>query len=213
VRMPANKNVQKMCQSHPDISLCRISRNELIYAKECDENFLTDLKNRGITLIKGNSGLNFKYPSDIKYNAAIIGNYLVHKLNNTDSKILEECEQRNIKTLNVKQGYTCCSTAIIGEKAAVTADKGIYNVLKKTGEVDVLLINPQKNIVLEGAEYGFIGGAGGRISDNEYVIAGAAEMLEDFEGINEFFQKHSVKLISLTQDMPVDLGGLIFFTM
>jgi len=212
VLMPSMKNVSESCKSHPDISLFRISNSELIYAKGCDGNFLSLLKEKGITLIEGNSLLSHKYPDDIKYNAAIIGNYLVHKLNSTDSKIFEKCIERNIKPLNVRQGYSCCSIAKVRENLAITSDLSIYKALENT-EIEILLIPPQKSIVLTGADYGFIGGASGRVNDQVFAIAGNAEYLESYCEIRRFLDKRGVRLISLSDEKPVDLGTLMFFTL
>ena len=211
--MPLNKNASFLCESHPDISLCRISNNELIYSKDCDEKLLSTLHSKGLILIEGNSSIGSKYPSEIKYNAARIGKYLIHKLNSTDSKILEECEKRNIELLNVKQGYTQCSLAVVKQDLAITSDLGIYNTLKNTEEISLLLIPPQESIRLYDGKTGFIGGASGRIDDQHFSIAGNASLLNNYKEINKFLENNEVKLISLSDEMPFDLGTLMFFTL
>ena len=211
--MPPNKNVSVSCSSHPDISLFRLSNNQLIYSKDLDNAFLYKLEMRNIQMIEGDLYLSSQYPDDIKYNAAKIGNYLIHKLNSTDGRILKECEARNMKCLNVKQGYSGCSTAVIRDNLAITSDKGIYDVLKNTGDIHTLLIKPQESIRLFNEKYGFIGGASGRIDDDNFALSGDVDLLESGEEIKVFFKENNVKLICLSDEKPVDLGTLMFFTL
>lgn len=211
--MPPNPQLPKRYNGHPDLSLCRISQNEIIYTKSCDERFLMQLQEKGLHLIAGTSEAGGKYPRDIRYNALVIGKYLVHKLNSTDSQLLEEAKKRQMVCLHVNQGYTCCSTAVVRKDIAITADPGICNVLKETGEIQVLKIPPQSQIQLSPGEYGFIGGAGGRIDDTHFAVLGNARLLDSYDEIQRFLDIFGVQLVSLSADKPFDLGTLMFFTL
>ncbi len=212
ILMPPNKFVSQCCCGHPDISLCRISENEIIYAKGFDENFLKDLKSRGVILYEGRSLLSEKYPYDIKYNAAVIGNYLIHKTVYTDGTVKEKCADRKMSFLNVKQGYSRCSVAVVRRDLAITADDGIFKAVSAAGGINVLKIPPQKSIRLAGCDYGFIGGAGGSIDDKRYALTGDVKRLENGKEIKEFLEKNGVEVICLSDRELVDLGTLMFFT-
>ncbi len=72
--------------------------------------------------------------------------------------------KNGIEIVDVKQGYTRCSTAVIGKNSAITADSTIYNALTKNG-IDVLKID-SGSVRLDGYGYGFIGGACTMIDDD-----------------------------------------------
>ncbi len=213
LKMPAHPNLAGACQSHPDISLCRIAPNTLVYAKNCDAEFIVTLKKYGLTMIPGETTLQGEYPYDIPYNGVRIGQYFLHNLRYTDMQIKKLCQEAGLTSLQVNQGYTCCSTAVVREDLVITADVGIANVLDATNKVNTLLLPPQKNIRLPGLDYGFLGGATGRIDDTHFVLAGHVNYLENGAEIEEFLQQNGVQLINLTDEKPVDLGTLLFFTL
>lgn len=213
LKAPAHPNLQGACKSHPDLSFCRISQNTLIYAKNSDAAFIQTLKQHGIIMIEGSTIPSPEYPYDIPYNGVKIGKYFLHNLRNTDLQVKEQCQIEGLQMKHVKQGYTCCSTAVVREDLVITADKGIAEVLEQTGEVSLLRIPPQTSIQLPEMDYGFLGGASGRIDDTHFALAGHIKYLENGVEIQDFLQKHGVQLINLTDERPVDLGTLLFFTL
>lgn len=213
LKAPAHPHLAGACQSHPDLSFFRIAPNTLIYAKGCDPAFIATLQAKGITMIAGETELQAEYPYDIPYNGIRIGQYLVHNLRYTDTKVKKMCQEENLTALHVRQGYTCCSTAFIREDLIVTADTGIYNALQQTGTVQALLVPPQKKIQLPGMDYGFLGGASGRMDDTHFALAGHVRYLENGKQIQDFLEKNDVQLINLTDQEPLDLGTLMFFTL
>lgn len=206
------KHVSKSCSSHPDISLFRLTKNKIIYAPETDEKFLQKLSDKGLILIPGQKKPLSTYPEEIRYNAAVIGRKLFHKLDFTDEIIISEAKKEGFEFINVKQGYTACSTSIINDKTIITSDVGINNAALLKG-IDSLLISPQKNIQLEGVEWGFIGGSTGRITDSKLAISGNPKSLESYDRIFKFLIDRNVELISLSDDGVVDLGTIMFFTL
>lgn len=68
--------------------------------------------------------------------------------------------KNDIEIVNINQGYARCSTLILNNRTAVTADISVKNALEKDG-AKVLLIS-SGDIKLEGYDYGFIGGASGK---------------------------------------------------
>jgi len=105
-----------------------------------------------------------KYPHDIPFDAIGIGERL-YCLETYTSK---EIKRRFKKIINVKQGYAACSTLILNERAAITADGGIARALMADG-VNTLLISPN-GISLPGYDNGFIGGATAVINETVFFF-------------------------------------------
>ncbi len=213
LKVPAHPKLSGACESHPDLSFCRIAPDTLVYAKDCDAEFIASLKKYGLTMIPGETALQAEYPYDIPYNGVRIGQYFLHNLRYTDMQLKKICQEAGLTSLHVNQGYTCCSTAVVRENVVMTADAGIAKVLQATSKVNTLLLPPQKNICLPGVDYGFLGGATGRIDDTHFVLAGHVKYLENGAEIEGFLQNQGVQLINLTDEKPVDLGTLLFFTL
>lgn len=145
------------------------------------------------------------YPENVLLNCLYLNNKLYGKLSAVDDSVLEYCRENGIKTVNVNQGYTRCSTLVVNEKAAITADKSIEKALKNDG-ADVLLIKPG-HIKLKGFDYGFIGGASFSDKGKIYFF-GNVKKHPDYNKISEFCEKYNSKLEILCKDMPLtDIGG------
>ncbi len=144
------------------------------------------------------------YPDDISLNIALFGNIAVGNFKFTDKMLLEEIKDYNL--FNVKQGYTKCSILPVNEKAIITDDESIYNSLKNT--LSVLLIS-KGDILLEGHEYGFIGGASAKISENEILFFGNVKAHCDYEKIKDFLGKEGVKIIAFNELPLTDFGGMV----
>lgn len=94
------------------------------------------------------------------------------------------------------------------EYGLITADVAIYEAacLKN---IKALLIPPQKNILLPGFSLGFIGGIGGQYEDSLY-ITGKLDFLESSKDLRTFIESFSIRIVELTPNKPVDIGGIIF---
>ncbi len=158
-------------------------------------------------VIKGQSDVISKYPNDIAYNASVINKHLVHNTKFTDKVLLDLYLKNGYKTLNVRQGYTKCTTCIISENAVITEDHGIAKKLMEIG-VDVLLVS-QGDVTLNGFNNGFLGGASGLIDKNKLAICGNIQKHNDCKSILKFANKHDVEIISLSDDNIVDIGSII----
>lgn len=149
-----------------------------------------------------------KYPYCTKLNALYLNNKLFCREKSLDIKVRQYCKNNNIEIVNVNQGYTACSTAVISDKAAITADMTIYKSLNQN-DIDVLLISAG-NITLEGYNYGFIGGACTMIDSTNLCFFGDITLHPDYEIIQKFCIIHDVNIISNLQGIPlVDIGGAI----
>ena len=132
---------------------------------------------------------------------------LYAKLSAADESVLAFCRERNIELINVRQGYTQCSTLVIAENAVVTADKTIEKALCRSG-AEVLLIEAG-DIRLEGFSYGFIGGAG--FADNGVTyFFGDITKHPDYGRIEAFCRKHHSKIEIVCKKEPLtDIGGVV----
>ena len=151
--------------------------------------------------------IGIKYPENVRLNCLYLGGRLYAKHSATDSAVLDYCRRNDIPTVNVNQGYTRCSVLLIGNRAAVTADRGIADALQKDG-AEVLLIAPG-HVTLPGFDCGFIGGAGFCDGDTVYCF-GDITRHPDFEKIKALCVKHNSKIEILCADKPLtDLGGAV----
>lgn len=194
---------------HPDIVIHPINHNKVIVAPNVYDYYKDIFSFYGIKVVKGEKKLSRNYPENIAYNVARISKYAIHNIKFTDEKLKFYMGKEGIDFINVKQGYTKCSLAIISEGAAITSDSSIYKELKKH-EMDVLLIK-EGFVELPNLNYGFIGGATGMLSENELLLSGVIhEHPSSFE-INNFLKKYKIKPIYLSNNRIIDIGSIITF--
>ena len=192
IKVPKTNLVYDAINGHPDIQLSIIdSKNKhILVHKDIDKSFLNILD---------------KYPYDIILNALISGNFFMHNLKFTDPNLLSLCNEKTL--LDVKQGYTKCSILKVKEDAFITSDKVIFNKLNSNG-YDTLLV-PPGDIILEGLDYGFIGGTGGMIDDNHLAFFGNLDKYLYGDIIKSFLYKHGVTPIYLNDSKLIDRGSIL----
>ena len=150
-----------------------------------------------------------KYPSNVTLNALALGKKLIARFDSLDRKVLECSLESGYELINVRQGYAKCSCAVVDDNAIITADRGIYHSLREY-KIDVLLIE-EGRVRLEGAQYGFIGGASGYDQrNNTLYLSGNIAYYPDCERIKGFCREHQTKIVSLTDDELTDIGGILF---
>ena len=133
-----------------------------------------------------------------------IGNLFIHSVNYTDTNLLSLL--KNKKLINVKQGYTKCSTCIVNNHAIITSDISIAKALSLE-KIDVLLI-PPGDILLPGLNYGFIGGATGLIEDNVLAFYGHLDYYLYGKEVLKFLNKHKVEPVFLRNGKLIDRGSI-----
>ncbi len=149
------------------------------------------------------------YPDNVCLNALMLGDRLLCRVPSLDEKVKAYCERHHIELIHVNQGYTRCSCAMIGDHAVITADKGITDVLKQM-DYDVLMIG-QGSIRLDEAAYGFIGGATGYDPVKRTLYCcGVVRRHPAYEQIKAFCDSHDTKLVSLSEDELIDIGGILY---
>ncbi|MFI3228156.1 MAG: hypothetical protein R3Y09_12240 [Clostridia bacterium] len=200
ITIPKNKSVEWQLNSHADIQIIHIKDNIFV----CEPSINVDFD-----VIYGETMLKKGYPNNISYNGLLIGNHFFHKLDSTDCKILEKLEDINLH--NVKQGFSKCSTLVLGEKLAITADKGMFKALKDA-QIETLLID-EGYVDLQGYDYGFIGGSGFLSDENTVCFTGRLDHHPSYDKIVEFITMNNIQIDYLTNEKIFDVGSIlpIFF--
>lgn len=202
--VPRTLLVDTPVSGHPDIQVFLHGGVAFVHP-DIDKNFLKILS-RCCDVKTGLTHLAKSYPKDVAYNIAAAGNFAFHKKNATDPAIKDYLQKFNITIINVKQGYSKCSTLIISDRSIITADKSIHNEALKNG-FDSLLISPGY-IDLPGYKYGFIGGATG-IFKNNIVITGNIDHHPDRDIIYSFIEDRGMTIILLSDEPALDTGSLM----
>ena len=212
IEIKKSTNVYPEISSHVDIFACKV-KDKIIVEKSAYKMLKNKLNNDENILISGKTMISYDYPNDIKYNVCIVGNKAIHNFKHTDSKITQELEKNNFEIINVKQGYSNCSIAVIDEKSIILSDRGLYNNLKNSG-LDILFLDyiPDIKLFDENGEYsqknGFIGGAISRIGDN-IVVFGDLDKIDYYCNIRKFIESRNLKIIDFEGLDVVDYGGAI----
>jgi hypothetical protein len=193
---------------HPDIFFHHLENNIIVYAPGVCKDILKKIHNFGFELLKGNSQLSSKYPKNICYNGARVGKYFFHNTKYTDDVILNYLKKREIEIIHVNQGYAKCSISVVDENSLITMDRGIAKIAEKKG-LDVLLIEEEDGIILEGLDKGFIGGSTFLIDKCRWAICGNIEKLKSEKKIRDFLHKKGMEIVSLGNKNPVDIGSVI----
>ena len=175
-------------QAHADMQILTIN-NTVFVLQECEKLKTLPYK-ENLIICKNKAGK--KYPENILLNFLFFNNKLYGKVSAIDPTLYKYCVKNDIEIVNINQGYARCSTLILNNRTAVTADISIKNALEKDG-AEVLLIS-SGDIKLEGYDYGFIGGASGKISDNTVVFFGNAEMHPCYSSIKELCLKNKIEI-------------------
>jgi len=174
--------------AHPDIYICKVGAGQIFHGDPLE--------------------LGFNYPNNIKFNAVVMGDYFIHSLKFTSKNLLAEAKGLNKKLIDVPQGYTKCNMAVVADNAAITSDLGISRALAATStDIDLLVVTPGF-VTLKGHQYGFLGGASGRIG-NEMIFHGNLSVHPDFNKISDFVKKHNCKLTYFEEFELEDIGSII----
>ena len=210
IEINSNRTVYSEISSHVDIFCTKIKNNLIV--ENSQYNLIKENINREIKVIRGTTKIGKKYPKDIKYNVCIVGNYAIHNFNYTDRKVCKILKKENYNLINVKQGYSKCSIAVIDKNSIITADEGIDNTLKQYN-FDILFVDYNLNIkLLNENRYspmkGFIGGAISRIGNNIF-ISGDIKKIDRNKTIKNFIQKKGLGVISFNNLEVIDYGGII----
>lgn len=146
------------------------------------------------------------YPLDVPFNCVCVGKNFICNKNTVSRCILENMEQKGYNVIDVKQGYTKCSVAVVHENAIITDDESIFDGCVKNG-IDCLKVS-KGSVHLSGFDYGFIGGSSGKISANEIIFNGDITKHPDYSEIEMFLNKHNINAV-YSSDALTDIGSII----
>lgn len=190
---------------HADISAIHLGGENIICAKN-NTRLAEKLRSLNFNVITSEKEIVGGYPECTGLNAIITDIGLICRKNSVDKMLLKSCGS-GLPIINVNQGYARCSTAVVSENAVITSDEGIYNACIKNG-IDVLKVSGG-DIDIEGYDYGFIGGACGKLSRDILAFCGRIEEHRDYPAIKNFALNYGVNLMSLSDKRLFDVGGVL----
>ncbi len=198
-----NQKIDKSVSKHCDLSVLYLGNGKII--TDITQNELTEkLKEEGFETIKTHKAVKGFYPNDCILNHTIISDFIIGNSKIFDESVKKHCS--NFKVLHTNQGYCKCSVLVVDENSIISDDESVSHIAFKNG-LDCLLVR-KGDIFLEGHEYGFIGGASGKISPDEIVFFGDITKHSDYDKIRDFIEKRMIKIISF--DFPLtDFGGIV----
>lgn len=208
IELRSQSQVYEEISSHVDIFCTKIN-SKIILEPGIYNEFILDKK----YVVKGKSYLKKKYPFDIAYNVCQIGKNVVHNFKYTDEIVLEIIQKEKLNMININQGYSNCSIAVIDGNSAIVTDKNIYEILVKN-KINVLLIEDDLDIkLLQNNGYysnmkGFIGGCIARIED-KVVIFGELSKIDRHGKIRKFIESRNLKIIEFRGMDVIDYGGIL----
>lgn len=202
---PPNTCLYDAICGHPDILLNKINKDTVLVHKQMDNYFIESLHKKNINVVFSHDLLGSEYPRNIILNAINLENIFVHNIKYTDLTLMEMVKAK--KHINVKQGYTKCSTAIVNQRAIITSDTGIASALSKEN-FDVLLV-PAGDILLPGLNHGFIGGSCGLLSTGILAFYGDLNYYAYGMEVLNFLEKHNVTPVYLRKGKLIDRGSII----
>ncbi len=198
-------NVRQGIQNHADLSVCSLTSDEFLLTKEQNE-LKSKLISLGYNAVTIDEDLSQDYPNDVFLNCVIIGKHIIYNPKTDSAKIHDFIKNSDLIEVSVRQGYTKCSIAPVSLDSFITDDVSIGSRGAEFG-FDVLVID-KGDVKLQNFDYGFIGGATGKISENKMLITGKAENLSDCDKIKKFLFKHDVELIELSNGVVEDIGSI-----
>lgn len=188
--------------NHIDTQITHIGGEKFVVSPHLFDHYNKVLS--GAQIIKGESILTGTYPDDAAYNVASVGKYIIHNFKYTDKVILSETKKEIIQ---VSQGYSKCSLCIVDENSVITEDAGIARALERHN-IDVLEISAG-DVFLNGLDYGFLGGASGKLAKNVLGFVGDITSHRDYRRIRDFCLKRNVEPLSLCDGKLTDIGSII----
>lgn len=212
VDVEKSNNVYPEISSHVDIFTSKVG-DTLVIEKSKYEDLTFMLKDSEYNIISGKEEVGMNYPEDIKYNVCMIGRYAVHNFKYTDKTLLKLLQDSDYELIEVEQGYTNCSIAVIDDNSVITADRKIADKLI-ANNISVLYLDYTPDIKLKD-EYGnysnmngFIGGAIGKV-DNNIIVFGDLNKIDRDNKIRNFIESRNLKLIDFDGLDVIDYGGIL----
>lgn len=202
---PACNTVDSRVSHHSDLFFFFDGNNTLYMAEEMAD-FREILSRYCENVVVTTDKLGKSYPSDVPFNCVCVGKKFICNTKTVSPCILESMVRKGYDIIDVKQGYTKCSVAVVGENAIITDDESIYSECSRQG-MDCLKV-AKGSVHLSGFDYGFIGGTSGKISANEIIFNGDITKHPDYNKIEKFLNKYNIKAV-YSSDVLTDIGSII----
>ena len=208
--LPSYGRLGRGIAAHADLMLLPLDDKIFIYRElsESLPSFTGMLRRRGYGIIEVDTLPSEKYPQDIALNCLRVGEYIFCKQKHTAKEVLEYVRESGYTLLNVNQGYTRCCACPVGDRGLVSADPSILAAAIGAG-VETLAVDAG-HVVLDGYDYGFIGGACGAFNGSLY-FAGDLSSHPDCERIESFCAALGIEAVSLSDEPLKDVGSIFFF--
>lgn len=200
----SNKSLPIPINSHADIQLAHMGNN-VIFCQD-EHLFSGDLKEK-FTLFRITEKAGNKYPDDVRLNCTLIGNKIICNIKTISTDILDYAYRNNYMIINVNQGYSKCSVCVLNDNSIITDDVSIFTAAGNFLN-DVTLIS-KGSVILNGYNYGFIGGCCGKISKNKIAFNGRLDSHKDCNIIIDALQRNNIECIELCNKPLTDIGGII----
>ena len=200
IKLPKFDRLQDGVASHADMLM--FLYDGVLYTHEED-----DKKNRWvfdsaeIKVKTTDESVSKEYPRDILFNAVLTDKKILFSRKDSTSLYITALAARSV---NVKQGYTACSTCRVDGNNFITTDAGLYKAYSENG-INCLLVD-KGDILLPGYDCGFIGGCSVVLEDS-VCFFGNIEEHRDFDLIKKFIENNGKKIIKLSDEKLTDIGG------
>lgn len=165
----------------------------------------TELDKLGFVCADNSFNLSAYYPGDAVLNASLFDKKLVC------GKQSEIAFEKYVDELiRVRQGYSKCSICVVDDHSFITDDESVFKTCTDYG-FDVLFVR-KGSVVLEGFDYGFIGGCCGKIAKDTIAFFGDLSTHVDCKQIESFLAERGVYPLSLAKGNLIDIGSILPIT-
>lgn len=204
-------NVRTSVSSHADIHFCHLDEKTVIISNH-QKHMIDEIKDiYGLEkIITEETPIEYIYPKDVLLNCVFVGKYVIYNEKTISNNIKQFINEKNFIKIKVKQGYTKCSVAVVNDKAIITDDKQIANKSVQHG-LEALFVS-KGSVILNGYNYGFIGGCCGKIGKNVIAFNGDIKKHTDYIKICEFLKQHQICYVSLKEGALEDIGSILPLT-
>lgn len=199
-----NPYIDPRLAGHADLSVIRLDK-KIIVSHHIMENssYVNFLTSRGYEVLPAHVAQGKKYPEDSSLCACVTGKRLIHNLHCTDPAILDIFQGEKI---HVRQSYTRCSCCVVDADSLISSDCGIEKAAYRHN-MEFLKVNAG-GIVLDGFDYGFIGGAS-IVLDDTVLFTGILSDEQDMRCVESFVRDRGKQVVYLSHGCAFDIGGAI----
>lgn len=209
--IPSNPRVDQRLSCHADLSVFHAGNNELFTAAHMKSSeFVEKLAKLGFNVHFCAENQSECYPNDANLNICCVGKNFIFNPKVSDKVIISYLTEQGRVPIHCRQGYCKCSVCVVDDNSIICADKGIIAAATAAG-LDVLEIQTG-HIILEGYDYGFIGGAAIKISSDKMAFTGTLDIHPDKRKILDYLEIRGIEPVYLTETPAFDIGSAVVLT-